>query len=235
MNKVLLFSVLFIFNSKAHKLPAPVQKIVTDALALEANSERGRDIYNNKCSFCHGVDGVPVNVSTSQFPYLAGQTPKYLLIQMAMFKTEHRKNSVMNQISKGLSTQDMTDIKSFLVDEEATSAHCETEQVRLSDSIEAGRILAAKKREFSRADGSKVEISCTMCHGDNGLMPDQSREHTMHPDLAGLGKSYLLKQFKDFKAKRRVNAGPMNLMVRDLSTEDLKNLSAYYSSLGRCN
>ena len=95
-------------------------------------------------------------------------------------------------------------------------------------------MLPPKEREFSRANGSTVAISCTMCHGENGLMPDESREHTMHPDLAGLGQKYLLKQFRDFKAKRRVNAGPMNLMVKDLTSEDFLNLSAYYSSLQRC-
>lgn len=220
----------------AHKLPPQVQEIVTNALNLEADLQAGKTIFTNRCSACHGEKGLPRNSRISSTPFLAGQTPKYLLIHMAMFKTKHRKDPIMNSIASSLSTQNMRDIQSFLISDEAQAAHCQnTASVNsTADSIERGRVLAAKKREFQRGDGSVIGISCTMCHGDNGLMPDESREHTMHPDLAGLGKLYLTHQFKAFKENRRVNAGPMNLMVRDLTKRDLEDLSSYYSSLSHC-
>ncbi|WP_127716456.1 c-type cytochrome [Halobacteriovorax sp. HLS] len=236
MFRFLLCFILLLNFSHAHKLPPEVQLIVDEALSLSVDIEQGRSIYERSCQSCHGVEGVPHNIKKGSIPYLADQTPKYLLIHMAMFKTKHRINSIMNSIAKNLSVQDMANLKSFLTSSSAASRHCEImNSPENSASITRGKLLAHKEREFSRADGSIVKVSCTMCHGDNGLMPDEYRDSTLHPDLAGQAKIYLKKQFLDFKSSKRVNAGPMNLMVRDLSKRDLTDLSSYYSSLDRCN
>lgn len=235
---IILFSLLISFNSYPHKLPPEVQLIVNESLSLTPDIKRGKTLYNTSCVACHGELGMPKNLNNSINPYLADQTPKYLLIHMAMFKTKHRTSSVMNTIANSLSSQDMADIKEFLVSDEARGVHCETfnrsDEFYNEADIEAGRILAQKKRDFTRSDGSVIGISCTMCHGDNGLMPEEFRQTTMHPDLAGQSAMYLYKEFLNFKNNTRLNAGPMNLMVRDLTEKDLKNLSAYYGSLSRC-
>lgn len=230
---VLFISISF---SYGHKLPPEVQVIVSDALSMDGDTELGRKIFQNSCSSCHGNFGVPRSSRTSSIPYLAGQTPKYLLVHMAMYKTKHRVNPVMNPVASRLSTKDMADLKEFLIDDQARSTHCNGILADFdSRSVERGRVLSHKKREFQRGDGSTVGVSCTMCHGENGLMSDDAREQTLHPDLAGQGKNYLKKQFLDFKSNVRVNAGPMNIMIRDLSKRDLIDLSSYYSSLDRCN
>jgi cytochrome c553 len=237
MVKILACFFLSITLSYGHKLPLEVQEIVSNALELESNFERGKELYKSKCLSCHGDKGVPRNSRAASIPYLADQTPKYLLIHMAMFKTKHRINPIMNTIASNLTTQDMADLKNYLISSEVRAKHCDERSFNEANSrsIERGRLLSHKKREFQRGDGSTVAISCTMCHGENGLMPTEYRESTLHPDLAGLGKVYLKKQFLDFKSLKRVNAGPMNIMVRDLTKRNIADLSAYYSSLDRCN
>lgn len=228
-------------NSFAHKLPPEVQVIVSEALNHEADLENGKKLYQNSCLACHGDKGLPQNLRKGSIPYLADQAPKYLLIHMAMFKTKHRISPVMNSVVQKLNSQDMADLKTYLVSEDARAVHCNSElhsEQEFLDAfrgdIDAGRILAETKRDFQRADGSTVGISCTMCHGDNGLMPEEYREGTMHPDLAAQSPKYLYQEFLKFKKKTRVNAGPMNLMVRDLNKKQLRDLSAYYGSLTRC-
>ncbi len=257
ITKLSLLFFAFSLNSLAHKLPPEVQKIVTEALDLEADQRVGKTTYKQRCAACHGSRGVPSNSKESVIPFLSGQTPVYLLIHMAMFKTKKRINPTMNAIASSLSTQDIANIEAYLVSDNAQAAHCEdnsggtslnSSTSRLSEeanrkikeinslnaNIEEGRVLAARKREFTRGDGSIVGISCTMCHGDNGLMPESQRSKTKHPDLAGLGKKYLVRQFVTFQTNERLNAGPMNVMVRDLENKDIANLAAYYSSLTHC-
>ncbi|MBT4791407.1 MAG: hypothetical protein HON90_07535, partial [Halobacteriovoraceae bacterium] len=119
---------------------------------------------------------------------------------------------------------------------DAKNAHCENvlETNYLGGDFTRGKLLASKEREFSRPDGSTVKISCTMCHGENGLMPEQSRAGTLHPDLAALGEAYVFSTLASFRIGSRVG-GPMGIITAQLSDDDLADLAAYYSQLNRCS
>jgi len=78
------------------------------------------------------------------------------------------------------------------------------------DSIEAGKTKAAM---------------CAGCHGANGISAND-----LWPNLAGQQKGYLEKQITAFKSGERKDP-MMNSMVQALSDQDIKNISAYYSSL----
>jgi cytochrome c553 len=69
-----------------------------------------------------------------------------------------------------------------------------------------------------------VNQVCAACHGvdGNSLLP-------ANPSLAGQHADYLYKQLVEFKAGARANA-IMAGMVANLSSDDMRNLAAYYSS-----
>lgn len=76
------------------------------------------------------------------------------------------------------------------------------------------------------AAGKSKSASCMGCHGANG----QGNPALKAPALAGKKVSFLKKQLKDFRSKKR-QSPTMNAMAAGLSDADIANLAAYYSSL----
>ena len=56
------------------------------------------------CAACHGADG---NAVSADFPSLAGQTWRYLYIQLRDFKEGRRSNPLMTPMAQPLSREDM--------------------------------------------------------------------------------------------------------------------------------
>lgn len=75
------------------------------------------------------------------------------------------------------------------------------------------------------AAGKAKSVTCTACHGANGVSAIP-----MYPNLAGQKEQYILKQLKDFKSGARKDP-VMAPMAAPLSEEDMANLAAYYASL----
>ena len=158
------------------------------------------------CFACHGPNG---NSTDPAYPILAGQSWRYIYIQLKDFKEGRRTDPVMSPMAAPLSRDEM---------------------------IALGNFFAAQKPLpiAFKADGAKVEagrkvsdaVLCPMCHlggfvGQNEI-----------PRVAGQYPQYVKKQLQDFKAKRRTNdAGNMTSVAGTLSDEDIENLSQYIANL----
>ncbi len=158
------------------------------------------------CAACHGPNG---NSTDPQYPILAGQSWRYIYIQLQDFKAGRRKDPVMSPMAADLTRDEM---------------------------IELGNWYAAQKPAPNgfNADGAKVaagrkksdEVLCPMCHlggfsGQNEI-----------PRVAGQHYQYIVKQLKDFKAKTRTNdAGNMTSIAATLSDQDIDNLANYVANL----
>jgi cytochrome c553 len=158
------------------------------------------------CVACHGPDG---NSQNPAYPILAGQTWRYIYIELKDFKAGRRSDPVMSPIAQTLSPEDM---------------------------IALGNFFAAQKPLpiAFQADGAKVEagrktsdaVLCPMCHlggfvGQNDI-----------PRVAGQYPQYVKKQLEDFKTRRRTNdAGNMTSVAATLSEQDIENLSQYIANL----
>src|SRR5215468_4314866 len=59
------------------------------------------------CAACHGVDG---NSSNPLWPKLAGQTARYLYLQLRDFKEGRRKDPLLSPMAAQLSHDDMLDL-----------------------------------------------------------------------------------------------------------------------------
>ena len=75
------------------------------------------------------------------------------------------------------------------------------------------------------AAGKAKAVTCTACHGQDGMgiAPE-------YPNLACQKEKYLVKSIKAYKSGAR-NDPLMKPMVAALSDADIENLAAYYSTL----
>src|SRR5712664_654329 len=78
-------------------------------LPAHADSEAGKR-KAEVCAACHGADG---NSATGEFPVLAGQTARYLYLQLKDFKEGRRKEPSMEPMVEKLSREDMLDLAEY--------------------------------------------------------------------------------------------------------------------------
>jgi cytochrome c553 len=186
--------------------------LVGTALALSsagAFSQAGDSKIADKvqiCAACHGQGG---NSTDPQYPILAGQTSRYLYLQLKDFKEGRRQNDLMTPLLADLSKDDMRDIAQYF-----------SEQKVLSNNFKPNPEKA--KLGAGKAD----EVLCTMCHlggfkGQNEI-----------PKVAGQHYRYIVKQLQDFKAKKRTNdAGNMTSVSGTLTDDDIENLAHFLAGL----
>jgi len=170
-----------------------------------ADAEAGKE-KAQVCVACHGPLG---NSTNPDYPILAGQTQRYLYLQLKDFKEGRRSDPRMSPIAATLSREDMQDVAEFLSQQKPLPVKVDANAA----SIDAGRSKAA-------------EVLCTMCHlggftGQNEI-----------PRVAGQYPQYIAKQLRDFRSKTRTNdAGNMTSVSQNLSDDDIRNLSAYIANL----
>jgi len=158
------------------------------------------------CAACHGADGRPV---LPVYPILAGQTSRYLYLQMRDFQEGRRVNELMTPMVAGLTRDEMRELADYFsqLKPPNQSFKVDPEKARL------GKL---------KSD----ETLCTMCHlggfaGQNEI-----------PRVAGQNYDYVVKQLDDFKARRRTNdAGNMTSVANTLSAKDIENLAHYLTGL----
>ena len=75
------------------------------------------------------------------------------------------------------------------------------------------------------AAGKRKALQCQTCHGLDGLskLPDA-------PHIAGQPEPYLVKSLNDYRKGVRQH-DMMTLVVRDLTDQDVADLSAYYAAI----
>ena len=158
------------------------------------------------CAACHGADGNP---PAPQFPTIAGQTARYLYLQLRDFKEGRRDPGVMQGFVQNLSREDMLDLAAYFAAQKPA---------RSSFKVDPGKAERGRKKA--------EETLCTMCH--LGAFKGQNEV----PRVAGQQHDYVVKQLQDFKAGRRTNdAGTMSSVSKTLSDQDMDDLAHYLVEL----
>mgnify|MGYP006089080501 CR=1 FL=1 len=96
-------------------------------------------------------------------------------------------------------------------------------KIILSLLLTVGTISTASAVEGNAEAGKAKAAMCAACHGADGNSPI-----AIYPKLAGQSASYTVKQLVDFKSGER-NDPVMAGMVAALSTQDMKDLAAYFA------
>jgi cytochrome c553 len=158
------------------------------------------------CVACHGPDG---NSQNPDYPILAGQSWRYIYIELKDFKEGRRTDPQMSPIAATLSQEDMIALGSFFAAQK---------QAPIKVQVDGAKVEAGRKTSDA--------VLCPMCHlggfvGQNEI-----------PRVAGQWPKYVKKQLEDFKAKRRTNdAGNMTSVAAGLSDMDIENLAQYIGNL----
>ena len=158
------------------------------------------------CVACHGPNG---NSPNPVVPVLAGQTARYLYLQMKDFKEGRRTEPQMEPFLANLSRSDMHDIAAYFA-----------AQKPVAPAFDADPAKVARGRAKAQ------EVLCTMCHlggfkGQNEI-----------PRVAGQHRDYVVKQMKAFKEGQRTNdAGNMSSVSKTLSDQDIDDLAQYLVTL----
>jgi cytochrome c553 len=93
----------------------------------------------------------------------------------------------------------------------------------LSGVAHSSEAKAAAKPDLAAGE-AKAAAVCSACHTADG-----SRGAPTYPILQGQHPQYLVKQLTEFKEGKRKNA-VMNGMAAPLSTEDIRNVAAFYAT-----
>jgi cytochrome c553 len=83
---------------------------------------------------------------------------------------------------------------------------------------------AAAEAGDARA-GRQKTVVCQACHGLDGLSKNPEA-----PNLAGQIEGYMVKVLKEYRSGERKNES-MNIVAKDLSDEDMADVSAYYAAI----
>ena len=181
--------------------------LLSAALASQAqDAAAGKAKAAQNCAACHGADG---NSTNEAWPSLAGQTARYIYLELRDFKEGRRTDPVMSPLAQPLTRQEMLDLAAYYAGQQPKSS---THKVA-PERVKLGKV---------KSD----ETLCTMCH--LGAFSGQNEI----PRVAGQQFDYIVKQLQDFKHYRRTNdAGNMTAVAKTLSDEDIVNLAQYITSL----
>jgi cytochrome c553 len=162
-----------------------------------------------KAALCFGCHGNGGRSEQPLIPVLAGQSGRYLYLQLRDFQEGRRSNEQMSPVAQILSKDEMRELAAYFASQKpaAQNFQPDTEKARLGKA---------------KAD----ETLCTMCH--QGGFAGQNEI----PRVAGQHFDYVVKQLSDFKARRRTNdAGNMTSVSNTLTDADIQNLAHYLAGL----
>jgi cytochrome c553 len=158
------------------------------------------------CVACHGQAG---NSTDPAYPILAGQTARYLDLELRDFQAGRRSDPQMTPMTVGLTPDDMRELADYFAKQKP-----------------APQPFAADPAKAKLGRAKADETLCTMCHlggfaGQNEI-----------PRVAGQNYAYIVKQLTAFKARTRTNdAGSMTSVASTLSAQDIENLANYIAGL----
>lgn len=194
--------------ARPHRLIASFLAVAAGGLALPsaAQDDAATRQLAETCAACHGPQG---NSTNPAYPILAGQSWRYIYIELKDFKEGRRKDPQMSPMAANLTREQMMALGNYFAAQKPKGTGFKADPAR----VEAGKKISDA-------------ALCPMCHlggfvGQNEI-----------PRVAGQWPQYVKKQLEDFRARRRTNdAGNMTSVTRNLSDDDIESLSQYIANL----
>ncbi len=158
------------------------------------------------CVACHGPNG---NSASGDFPILAGQTFRYIYVELQDFQAKRRTDPIMSPQVEGMTKEEMMALAEYFSKQKPAPTGFKPDPAR-----------AAKGEKIATA------TLCTMCHlggfaGQNEI-----------PRVAGQQYDYIVKQLRAFKAKTRTNdGGNMTSVAGSMSDDDILDVANYVAAI----
>lgn len=188
-----------------------VDRLTQKALAADAHTGRGKELFQRNCVPCHGI--AAAGDPDRGIPALAGQRFAYLIRQLANFSGKERDNATMHEVTHKQeirNPQAWADIAGYLNHLTATSPP----QFGPSDDIQLGSAIFHEQ--------------CASCHGADaggdaeGFVPSLRHQHY----------GYLLSQMHQLGSGNRHNVDEgLVLFLRGFDERDMSATASYLSHL----
>ena len=170
---------------------------------------QGVDAAPPKAALCGGCHGASAQTALPIYPILAGQTARYIYLQLRDFQEGRRVNELMTPMVAGMTRDEMHELADYYAKQRPPPQ---------TFAADAGKAKLGKLK----AD----ETLCTMCH--MGGFAGQNEV----PRVSAQNFDYIVKQLTEFKARQRTNdAGSMTSVANTLSTQDIENIAHYLVGL----
>ena len=187
---------------------APLPTLLVALLANFLSTTVGAQSIDERwpaCLACHGENG---QSQVPEVPSLGGQLAPYALIQLVMFRDKLRLTEPMNEMTKGLSDDDLRKAADLIAKLPPPAPAADAPDAA---RMEKARALAAQSR-------------CNFCHQANF----EGAQNV--PRLAGQREDYLLKALRGYKDNsRRGYDAAMAEVVYPLNDADLVELAYFLS------
>ena len=195
---------MFAIQTKKFRIGIAVGVAMLTGLPACAQSLQER---MSTCLACHGDKG---QSQLPEVPSLGAQTALYTLVELVMFRDKLRITEPMNEMTKGLSDNDLRAVSDVIAKLPPPAPVSDTpDQARM----DRGRALAHQNR-------------CNFCHQSNFQGLDNV------PRLAGQREDYLLKSLRAYKDNsRRGYDAQMSEIVYAMKDEDFADVAYYLARL----
>jgi cytochrome c553 len=183
---------------------------------LNDPSVSGKDLAQQVCSICHGVDG---NSTNPTFPKLAAQQSEYIIAQLKVFRSHDRSDPAGYQymwgIARHLTDAQITELASYFNQQKMIpdqAAHTN------ADLVAQGKLI------FNNGIPTQNTPACASCHGANG------EGNSSFPRIAGQHADYIEKQLGVFKdTDGRPDGVVMKAITHGITPAEVKAVAAYLS------
>lgn len=176
----------------------------------------GKDLAQQVCSICHGMDG---NSTNPTFPKLAGQKNWYIISELKEFRSHNRSDPAGYEYMWGIARH-LTDTQ---IKELATYF---SEQKNIPGQPGNARLEAQGKLIFTEGMPARNMPACSTCHGPEGAGTG------MHPRIAGQHANYIEKQLAVFKnTQERPDGTVMKVAVHNITPAEVKAVATYLSGI----
>lgn len=185
--------------------------ILSSQNVLAADLDRAKEIVEEKCHLCHGMDG---ESSSAVYPRLAGQHEEYIAKQLADFQAGRREGT-MTEMSEGLTPEEMVALGKYFSDKPV-----KPHRVRDKEFAAVGKYIYVNGNKYSGVS------ACQSCHGEDGKGTNQL------PRLAGQHKRYVADQLMEFNSRKRTNDNAiMHSIASKLTELEIHALANYISGM----
>ncbi|MES9961362.1 MAG: c-type cytochrome [Sedimenticola sp.] len=192
---------------------APLDDELSQAIRLTPNVDRGKTIFNENCSHCHGEDGW--GTTDGRFPQIAGQHSSVIIKQLADIRAGNRDNPEMFPFAQESvlgGAQAVADVAAYL------------STLAMDPYPEFGE---SSDNELENAEGL-YRKHCASCHGDKG----EGNALKFYPLIQGQHYEYLLRQLIWIRDGKRRNANQdMMATIKAMDDKQLQTLADYASQL----
>jgi cytochrome c553 len=183
--------------------------VAAASAVADGDIQRGKD-QSVTCAACHGQDGNSIN---PEWPNLAGQHEKYLLISLKSFKDSTRQNVLMTSQATALDEQAMGDLAAYYASQTADR--------RTTDPA----LVSQGERLYRGGNIERGVSACIACHGPSG----RGNLGGGYPALQGQHSVYTANQLKAYRSNtRETDANRIMRDIAGLMTDDEISAVASY-------